>query len=277
MSFSPARIRRRLEKAVLQHGPLKTAGLCLVWPLMWVGWRIIERTPFERRRVRAGEAFDRLHGVDTTRDRSTEWSTDVESESWAEGTGFYPTPPDAVRRSIRALPVDPGNFVFIDLGSGKGRVVLVASEFPFRACLGVEYAPDLHEVAERNIAAFRSDRRRCETIRSHCHDATTFPLPEAPLVFFFAHPFGGAVLDRFLEHVRASVRRAPRPVYVIEYDPVYRDRFPEAGFREVFARDMDDGDFLPDVFYRLEFFSRHTFRNRKGKEFVIYELDRDAL
>jgi len=271
VSLSPSKLRRRLKKSALQHGWAATAVRCLLWPFMWIGWRIIERTPFERQRVQAGEDFDRQHGVDTTRNRSTEWTTDVESESWAEGTGFYPTPPDAVRRSIRSLPIDHQEYVFIDLGSGKGRVILVASEFPFAACLGVEYAPDLHEAAERNIAAFRSDRQRCSVVRSHCHDAATFSLPEAPLVFFFAHPFGGTVLDSFLEHVRRSLREAPRAAYIIEYDPVYRERFRDAGFREIYTCDMGAAEFLPSFFYKIEWFDRNTFRNRNGKEFVIYE------
>jgi predicted RNA methylase len=238
---------------------------------MYMGWKIIERTPFERQRRQAGEAFDRQYGVDTTRNRSTEWAADVESENWAEGTGYYPTPPDAVRRSIQALQIDLEEYVFIDLGSGKGRVMLVASEFPFKECLGVEYSPDLHEAAVRNIADFSSDKRRCNTIRSCYHDATTFPLPETPLVLFFAHPFGDAVLDKFLQNVHRSLREKPRRVYIIEYDPVYRDQFRDAGFRETGGQNLGAAQFLPKLFYRLKWFETNTFRNRLGREFVIYE------
>jgi SAM-dependent methyltransferase len=252
----PAKIRRRLEKSVLQHGVLGTAGRCLLWPFMYMSWKIMERTSFERKREQAGEDFDRQHGVDTTRNRGTEWAADVKSENWAEGTGYAATPPDTVRRSIQPLVIDHREYVFIDLGSGKGRVMFVASEFPFKECLGVEYAPDLHEVAVRNIAAFRSDKQRCKVIKSYCHDAATFPLPETPLVLFFAHPFGDAVLDKFLQSVQRSLRKKPRKVYVIYYDPICHDHFLNAGFSEIGS-------------HKLPKFNR--FRNRLGKEFVIFE------
>ena len=270
VSLSPVVIRRRLRKSVLEYGVFATIGRCLVYPLMFVGWRIIERTPFERQRVQAGLEFDRLYGVDTSRNRNTEWADDIDSDSLSEGTGFYPTPPDAVRRSIPALPIKAEDYVFIDLGSGKGRVMLVASEFPFKQCLGVEYDPGLHEVAVRNIAAFQSELQRCYDVQSYCHDATTFQFPEAPLVLFFAHPFHGSVLERFFEILRRSLRANPRDVCIIEYDPVYRDQFQAAGFPEIGGQDMGEGQFLPEIFYKLEWFKRHTFRNRKGKEFVTY-------
>lgn len=256
MNLLPSKIRRRLEKSVLQHGLLATVGRCLIWPFMYMGWKIIERTPFERQRRQAGEEFDRQYGVDTTRNRSTEWAADIDSENWAEGTGYAATPPDTVRRSIQPLQIDHQEYVFIDLGSGKGRVMLVASEFPFKECLGVEYAPDLHEVAVRNIAAFSSDKQRCKVIKSYCHDAATFPLPETPLVLFFAHPFGDAVLDKFLQSVQRSLREKPRKVYVIYYDPICIDQFVNAGFSKIGSHD------LPKF---------NGFRNRLGKEFVILE------
>ncbi len=252
----PDKIRRRLEKSVLQYGVLATVGRCLMWPFMFIGWKIMERTPFERQRRQAGEEFDQQYGVDTTRNRGTEWAADIESENWAEGTGYAATPPDTVRRSIEPLQIIHEEYVFIDLGSGKGRVPFVASEFPFKECLGVEYAPDLHEVAVRNIAAFKSDKQRCKVIKSYCHDAATFPLPETPLVLFFAHPFGDAVLDKFLQSLQRSMREKPRKVYVIYYDPICSDQFVGAGFREIGSQNL--GTF-------------NTFKNRLGKEFVIYE------
>lgn len=95
-------------------------------------------------------------------------------------------------------------------------------------------------------------------IRSYCHDAAIFSLPEAPLVLFSAHPFGGPLMDRFLESLQRSMRQTQRKVSVVYYDPICGDRFASAGFREIASH------VLPKL---------HTFRNRRGKEFVIYEND----
>ncbi len=266
------KIRRRINKSILRYGVVATVGRSLIWPFMYIGWKMIEWGPFERRRRLAGEQFDLEYGVNTTRERGAEWAADVDSENWADGTGYDATPPDTVRRSIGLLNIRHQEYTFIDLGSGKGRVMLVASEFPFKECLGIEYAPDLHEVAVSNIEAFRSEKQRCKVIKSFCHDAVTFPLPEAPLVLFFAHPFGQAVLEKFLQSVQRSLQEHPRKVYVIYYDPICSDQWVDAGFREVHSQDLGTSQFLPKFFYsRLRWFELNTFRNSLGKEFVIYE------
>ena len=266
------KIRRRIQKSVLKYGALVTIGRCAIWPVMYVSWKVIEWSPFERHRRLAGERFDLEYGVNTTRERGAEWAADVESENWADGTGYDATPPDTVRRSIALLKISHQEYIFIDLGSGKGRVMLVASEFPFKECIGIEYAPDLHQVAVSNIGVFRSDKQRCRVIKSFCHDAATFPLPETPLVLFFAHPFGEAVLEKFLQSVLRSLQEKPRKVYVIYYDPICSDQWVDAGFRELDSQDLGTSQLLPKFFYnRLRWFELNTFRNSLGKEFVIYE------
>lgn len=270
------KIRRRINKSVLKYGVVVTIGRCLIWPLMYISWKFIEWSPFERRLRKEGEDFDQLHGVDTTRKRGAEWAADIDSENWAEGTGYEATPPNTVRRSVQLLQIDYEKYVFIDLGSGKGRVMLVASEFPFKECLGIEYAPDLHEIAVKNIEAYRSDNQHCGVIRSYCHDAATFPLPKTPLVLFFAHPFGEVVLDNFLKSVQRSLREKPRKIYVIYYDPICSAQFLNAGFKQVASQDLSTRQFLPKFFYtRLSWFELNTFRNRMGMEFVIYENSLD--
>src|SRR5215813_13439142 len=44
--------------------------------------------------------------------------------------------------------------VFLDIGSGKGRAVLVAAkDYPFARVLGVEFVKEFHEIAQSNLAA----------------------------------------------------------------------------------------------------------------------------
>jgi hypothetical protein len=250
----PSKVRRRIQKAVMQHGVLKTAGMCALWPAFFITWKVMERTPFERGRRRAGEAYDREHDVQTVRHRGTEWAADVDSDNWAVGTGYAATPPDTVRRAVEQLPIDPSDFVFIDLGSGKCRVPMVATEYPFKKSIGVEYAPDLHAVAVKNLASFRSDRRRCHELEAHCADAAAWELPREPLVLFFAHPFGGDVLAGFLDNLRQSIEQTPREVYVVYYDPIGLDQWLDAGFAQIGGHD------LPRI---------NRFHNRLGKEFVL--------
>jgi SAM-dependent methyltransferase len=74
--------------------------------------------------------------------------------------------------------------VFVDIGSGKGRVVLAASRLPFGRVVGVEISESLNEVARSNLAA-DTDQRRCGEIELVTADATEWEIPaEANYVYF---------------------------------------------------------------------------------------------
>ncbi|QDT37699.1 class I SAM-dependent methyltransferase [Stratiformator vulcanicus] len=81
------------------------------------------------------------------------WQQDLGvSEKQAEQAVEYnPTTASQFGSILESLPIDYEQFSFVDLGSGKGRVLLMASEFPFREVVGVELSSQLHEIAANNI------------------------------------------------------------------------------------------------------------------------------
>lgn len=64
---------------------------------------------------------------------------------------WVPTPQALVEKMLDMAKVTPQDFV-IDLGSGDGRTVITAAKRGARA-LGIEYNPDMVELARRNAAA----------------------------------------------------------------------------------------------------------------------------
>lgn len=266
------KIRRRINKSVLQYGVISTIGRCLVWPIMYLTWRIIEMSPYKRQARLAGQEFDKAHHVNTERDRLSEWAADIDSPNWAAGTGYSAALPENVRASIRALAIAHEDYTAIDIGSGKGRVLLVASEFAFNELLGVEYAPDLHEIALQNIAAYHSDKQRCHNIKSVCADAVTFSLPEAPLVLFFHHPFGGSTLEKFLQGVQRSLKSHPRNIKVIYGDPIDGELFEKAGFQKIGSKALRKSTvFRKFVLRHVGWFPIVGNNNQQGMEYVIYD------
>ena len=117
-----------------------------------------------------------------------------------------------MRNAIRFLHVSYREFIFIDLGSGKGRTLLVAAEFPFRRIIGVDIASDLNRIALGNVASCRGlgARRSCIDVVSK--DAADFEFP-----------FPAAVLSRVMENLVASLVRVPRQVFLIYRKPVCGD------------------------------------------------------
>ncbi len=65
---------------------------------------------------------------------------------------YQPTDAALFQEMMSSLPIAFSEFTFVDLGSGKGRTLLMASEYPFRRIVGVEILPELHRAAEKNIA-----------------------------------------------------------------------------------------------------------------------------
>lgn len=121
----------------------------------------------------------------------------------------------SARAILKALPIRYQDYGFIDFGSGKGRVLLVASGFPFRSVDGVECSVHLHAIAEKNIREYRRAKTRCGQVRSVLADATAFPLPTVPLVLYFYHPFAEPVLIPVIDNIRRSLLANPRELIIV--------------------------------------------------------------
>jgi SAM-dependent methyltransferase len=194
-----------------------------------VAWtaRYLARTMVLRLREGPGEQlvrsdvplhpFDRQFGVDTS---GLIFPEDLWSGSRNDlfSSEYIGVPPSLFRRLIATLEIDHSRFTFLDLGSGKGRALMLASELPFREVIGVELSPELHEVACKNLLQFRSSSQRCASLRSIRGDAAQFPLPAGPLVLYMWNPFCEPVFLQVLANLENSLRQDPRDVYVLYAD-----------------------------------------------------------
>src|ERR1700730_657562 len=87
------------------------------------------------------------------------------------------TPWSALPEIFEHLQLDYPRFTFVDMGAGKGRVVLAASTFPFINVIGVEFTPSLCRIAERNLRRCRYLRRRAQKTEIIECDAAKFAVP----------------------------------------------------------------------------------------------------
>lgn len=96
---------------------------------------------------------------------------------------------------------------------------MLASEFPFKEIVGLEFSPELHRTAEENIRRYRSPTQRCKNIRSVIVDFTEFDLPRGPLVLFFFDPCRGQVLEQVVSRIERSLMASSSPVYLAYVAP----------------------------------------------------------
>ena len=238
---------RRIQRALRRRGVLGTARQALV-ELLHLRLKLrpsrLHAGTAERA---AGAAFDRTHGVDTGGKIHPAAMHDVEGENWIYGIRYNATRPDLFEQMIDASDVEPHGYSFIDYGSGKGRVLLLASRLPFRRVVGVEHSPTLHRIAEQNLHSARFVERRSGPVESVCMDAVRFPIPEEPVVLYFFHPFERRIMQSVRDNVVRSYEGNPRSIVVIYHKPVYSDVWDAVGFLR-----------------------RHAWSNVKGREYVIY-------
>jgi SAM-dependent methyltransferase len=153
------------------------------------------------------------------------------------GVDHIASDPDELERALDSLPGDLKGLTFVDLGSGKGRAVLLASRRPFRRIVGVEFAQELHEAARANVARFPRSEQRCERIELVCADAANYELPDEDLVIFMYNPFGLEVMHTIAARARESLRARPRRMYVLYTNPFYTDAWTALGFQPLARRD----------------------------------------
>jgi len=137
-----------------------------------------------------------------------------ETLGFAEGDGrvhYTPLPYAALKALLSTVVPSSQKDVFIDWGSGMGRVMVLASTQPYREVIGVECSAVLCAAAEQNLKRARVTRR-CGRVRLANTDAREFPIPEDASVMFFYNPFRGALLTEVVGHIRDSWMRNLRPI-----------------------------------------------------------------
>lgn len=109
--------------------------------------------------------------------------------------------------------------VFLDIGSGKGRAVLLAATYPFRRVIGVELSTRLVDIAQDNVNRTKA-RLRCKDIVLVNADAESYNIPDDVTVVFMYNPFRGAIFAAVVENLLASYDRRPRPLRIVYANPI---------------------------------------------------------
>jgi SAM-dependent methyltransferase len=217
--------RRHWNVLTSQRGPLAASRQFLTGL-----WEFLRDSTPQRQRLRYGDAdYDWEHRVNTT----------SAGLGWRERllgvfhSPYQPTEPALFHEMLEALRgrtgIDVHDFVFVDLGSGKGRTLLMAADYPFNRIVGVELLPGLHRVAQENLGKYRGGAQKCFALESVCADATEFSFPQEPMVIYLFNPFPEAGLRRVLENLTRSLQQTPREAYVLYHNPLLEQVLVENG------------------------------------------------
>ncbi len=183
----------------------------------WVGnkiaWRLFESRL--RRQQLVNQAFDRRNGTDTA-DEIPLVLTGVPPKDAARGNGVYrPVWESEFHAALSALKIDFDGFTFVDVGSGKGKLLMLASDYPFARIIGVEYSPGLHVIAQRNVSRYQSPTQRCKILEPVLGDALHYRVPEGPIVCFIFNALDPATMRKVMQTIEDDVSSRTMPAYVI--------------------------------------------------------------
>jgi SAM-dependent methyltransferase len=165
--------------------------------------------------------FDNRFRLDTRSEVAID-DLDISPSEKQHADKYKPTRTRYFRKLMRLLPHDRDG-VFVDVGCGKGRILLLASMYGFDTIRGIEISPNLSRIAKRNIDAFRSRRAANNSMEVLCSNVLDYQFRHDENLFFLYSPFDFYVTQSFLDRIRLSIKQVPRKLCIV----INEFRFPE--------------------------------------------------
>lgn len=182
--------------------------------------------------------YERLFGIKTMQIKK---SDDADNFHY-QGASYM-----VIFELLKKLPEHLKNKKFIDIGSGKGRILFCAENAGFNDLTGVELDPELVKAAEENVKLY-SLKRKESSINFVCQNATTYSIPDNTAVFFFFNPFSEKIMLEVERKISAYSYKNKAEVYVVYVNPNFKNVWIKSGY---------------DIY--------HTEGNRKYTEAVIFK------
>ncbi len=176
--------------------------------------------------------FDAVYGTDTTREL-TPSEAEIPAPRRVGATMYLPSLDDDLDAMLAALRWPAAlarDATFVDIGSGKGRVVFLAAMRRFREVVGVELSPVLHRIAGRNLEIMRRSGALSSPTRLLLGDATELAVPRGPLIAYLYHPFREPIAELVVERLVSSLAASPRPAAILYGHPTLQRPFDPAVF-----------------------------------------------
>jgi SAM-dependent methyltransferase len=133
--------------------------------------------------------------------------------------GYLGGQPSIIRWALNIIP-HYTDATFLDLGCGKGRALVVASEFPFRSVIGVEICPELVKVAKENAQVIGRKLPERTPITVVNGNALDYALPEGDLIIFLYNPFEKEVITGLLTNIETALLKRDSSIWVVYINPV---------------------------------------------------------
>jgi len=104
------------------------------------------------------------------------------------------------------------NDILVDMGSGKGRILCIASKYKFKKIIGLEISKKLISICHKNMNSFNRELL-CSNYELNNCNANDFTIPSNANISFFFNP-----LKKVLKNIKESIIDNPRELKIVFYN-----------------------------------------------------------
>ncbi|MGH6840317.1 MAG: class I SAM-dependent methyltransferase [Methylocella sp.] len=198
---------REVVPKIAREGPINAARAAL-------------RFVFTPRRP-IGEEFDARYRTDTAGNDPL-WRYRIASKNAVFGTNYGPSDEGDFLRALKMVEEDFSTMTFIDVGCGKGKPLLLASDLGFKQLVGVEFVLELVEVARKNLM-----NKNISNGTILYADAAEYEFPDSDCVVYLGNPFERPVMTKVIANL-AKIKH--RKIYVVYWKAALAADFDQCGF-----------------------------------------------
>lgn len=155
---------------------------------------------------------------------------DIKKGSRYEAVSYY-----MLEHLFNAFKKICGQTSIVDLGCGKGRMMMVAPYFGFTCITGIDFAREVCEQARTNMEKKGKEFPEVQW-KVLNENVEEYDIEPDDSVFFMFNPFAESVLKDFLQKLNISCDQFPRPTYFLYASPQYQQLLLDNGYSIVYQK-----------------------------------------
>lgn len=178
-----------------------------------------------------GWSFDLVNNVNT-RQRVEPFEMVADPDLAIHARRYQATEVRDFKRLMSELKLNHGDYNFVDLGCGLGRLLIMAAQYPFKKIEGVEFASDLFQGCRENMQKnplTKSLIYKNKLQISH-QDFCSYVPQAGPNIFYLYNPCDTLILKRLAFNLVRYMKEEDLIVYL---NPLRGHVFSGVGLREV--------------------------------------------
>lgn len=152
---------------------------------------------------------------------------DLYSGEYYESKPFDHSAIDRVFEDIKMLPCEKN---FMDIGCGKGQILLMAAMSEMDKIGGVEWNADIAGICRNNL---RELNVSADIITG---DATEYQEIDGYSIFFLYNPFGEKGVRKVIHNISESRKRRNRDIFLVYGNPFYHKAIVEGGGAQLYRQ-----------------------------------------